>query len=120
MRGTSNETCMFYSLLFILSWHVRLAYTYSNAWTVRMNEVGHVRSPLVRAVYLRMKEDERQRNDDHQYVGIVCGMFIYKIRQGTNVYRAITDNTQNSNVNTYSGSTLIHDFYSNNSSFMTV
>lgn len=65
MRGTSNETCMFYSLLFILSWHVRLAY--SNAWTVRMNEVGHVRSPLVRAVYLRMKEDERQRNDDHQY-----------------------------------------------------
>lgn len=80
MRGTSNETCMFYGLLFILSWHVRLAY--SNAWTVRMNEVRHVRSPLVRAVYLRMKEDERQRNDDHQYVGIVCGMFMYKIRQG--------------------------------------
>lgn len=74
MRGINNETCMFYSLLFILSWDVIPAY--SNAWTVRMNEVGHVRSPLVRAVYLRMKEDERQRNDDHQYVGIVVA-FLY-------------------------------------------
>lgn len=76
MRGTSNETCMFYGLLFILSWQVRLAY--SNAWTVRMNEVRHVRSPLVRAVYLRMKEDERQRNDDHQYVGIVMAFLFMK------------------------------------------
>lgn len=76
MRGTSNETCMFYGLLFILSWHVRLAY--SNAWTVRMNEVRRVRSPLVRAVYLRMKEDERQRNDDHQYVGIVMAFLFIK------------------------------------------
>lgn len=76
MRGTNNETCMFYSLLFILSWDVKLSY--SNAWTVRMNEVGHVRSPLVRAVYLRMKEDERQRNDDHQYVGIVVAFSLIK------------------------------------------
>lgn len=76
MRGTSNETCMFYGLLFILSWHVRLAY--SNAWTVRMNEVRHVRSPLLRAVYLRMKEDERQQNDDHQYVGIVMAFLFIK------------------------------------------
>ncbi|XP_022338741.2 protein-L-histidine N-pros-methyltransferase-like [Crassostrea virginica] len=60
-----NICCMISCSLFILFLNVRL--TSCNAWTFRMNEVSHVRSPLVRAVYLRLKEDERQRNDDHQY-----------------------------------------------------
>lgn len=57
MCGISNEICMFYSLFFILYWYVR--FVYSNVWIVRMNEVGYVRSFLVRVVYFWMKEDER-------------------------------------------------------------
>ncbi|XP_061196972.1 protein-L-histidine N-pros-methyltransferase-like [Saccostrea echinata] len=52
-------------VLFILSLNVKLVHNY--AWKARMNEVSHIRSPLVRAVYQRLKEDERQRNDDHHY-----------------------------------------------------